>query len=99
MAFLLLCWVIQAYKEENPFFFFFFSRSIYPLIVKWIDLGENKEMKLNILSLCKADVKQTSRDPLDQQLLILDAATTVQMDAQVWQVYKGNVRSKYLKEN
>lgn len=56
---------------------------MYPLILKWSDLSENKETKLNILSLCKADVKQTSQDPLDQQLLIQCAATAVQMDAQV----------------
>lgn len=55
-------------------------------------------MKLNILSLCKADVKQTSWDHLAQQLLIQCAATTVQMHAQTWQVCKGNVQSKYLRK-
>lgn len=29
-------------------------------MLKWSDLGENKEIKLNILSLCVADVKQAS---------------------------------------
>ena len=52
-----------------------------PLILKLSDLSENKETKLNLVSLCKADVKQTSWDSLDYRLLIQYAATTVEMDA------------------
>lgn len=50
---------------------------MYPLILKLSDLSENKETKLNIVSLCKADVKRISWGSLDYQLSV----TTLEMDA------------------
>lgn len=54
---------------------------MHSLILKLSDLSENKDIELNIVSLHKVDVKQTSWDSLDYLFFIWYAVTTVEMDA------------------